>query len=270
MSVPAWVEKFTYNASGPEQRWINLGSSPSEMVIGWVTAETDAQSVVYYGTKSGGPYSLSATGAADSYTYGKYTSGLIHHVTLTGLNLNTPYYYVCGAAGAQSAEAAFNSSRGVGAVYPYTLAAIADLGESGAAATTVSQLVDGLDHIDAIQFNGDIACVDGRVAATAPRFAMRRALTPRTRAHAHAHFTHFRLLSYANGCESKGCSTWDALQRMMEPITKTMPTAVEIGNHEMIDYANGISAISSQYRFAGMPFGTRTDKAGQQGVFYYS
>jgi hypothetical protein len=171
VSVPAWVEKFTYNASGPEQRWINLGSSPSEMVIGWVTAETDAQSVVYYGTKSGGPYVLSATGAADSYKYGSYKSGLIHHVTLTGLNLNTPYYYVCGAAGAQSAEAAFNSSRGVGAVYPYTLAAIADLGESGAAATTVSQLVDGLDHIDAIQFNGDIACVGGRRcrAPDAPR-----------------------------------------------------------------------------------------------------
>ena len=57
---------------------------------------------------------------------------------------------------------------------------------------------------------------------------------------------------------------------MMEPITKTMPTAVEIGNHECYDNANGILAISAQYRFAGMPFGSRTDKAGQQGTFYYS
>ena len=158
MSVPAWVEKFTYNATGPEQRWINLGAEPSSMVIGWITAETDAESVVYYGTKAGGPYSLSATGSSDSYTYGQYTSGLIHHVTLTGLKLNTPYYYVVGATGAQSDEAAFNSSRGVGAVYPYTLAAIGDLGESAQATTTVQQLVDGLDHVDAIQFNGDISC----------------------------------------------------------------------------------------------------------------
>ena len=83
---------------------------------------------------------------------------------------------VVGEAGAQSNEAAFNSSRGVGAIYPYTLAAIADLGESSQAAMTVSQLVDGLDHIDAIAFNGDI--------------------------------------SYASGCERNGCATWDALQRV--------------------------------------------------------
>lgn len=38
----------------------------------------------------------------------------------------------------------------------------------------------------------------------------------------------------------------------------------------MSDSANGISAISSQYRFAGMPFGDRADKVGQQGVMFYS
>ena len=97
-----------------------------------------------------------------------------------------------GAAGAQSAEATFNSSRGVGAVFPYTLAVIADVGESKSAQTTVDLLHAGFDHIDAIAFNGDI--------------------------------------SYASGCEKSGCSTWDALQRMMEPVTQTIPTMVEIGN----------------------------------------
>jgi hypothetical protein len=38
----------------------------------------------------------------------------------------------------------------------------------------------------------------------------------------------------------------------------------------MDDSANGISAISAQYRFAGMPFGSRTSKTAQQGVMYYS
>ena len=38
----------------------------------------------------------------------------------------------------------------------------------------------------------------------------------------------------------------------------------------MSDNANGINAISAQYRFAGMPFGTRTDKVGQLGTFFYS
>ena len=150
--------------------------------------------MVSYGTTSGGPYPFTATGSSDSYTYNaKYTSGLIHHVTLTGLRLNTPYFYVLGAPGAQSTEAYFNSSRGVGAVYPYTLAAIGDLGESKNAQNTVTHLQNGFDHIDAINFNGDI--------------------------------------SYASGCEGKsGCTTWDALQRMMEPVTQTIPTSIEIGN----------------------------------------
>ena len=149
--------------------------------------------MVSYGTTSGGPYPFTATGSSDSYKYSsKYTSGLIHHATLTGLRLNTPYFYVLGAAGAQSAEAYFNSSRGVGAVYPYTLAAIGDLGEGRNPSSTVQHIVDGFDHIDALAFNGD--------------------------------------LSYATGCESSGCSTWDAFQRMMEPVTRTIPTHVEIGN----------------------------------------
>ena len=71
----------------------------------WITAETDAESVVSYGTTAGGPYTQTATGTSDSYTYSSsYTSGLIHHVTLTGLRLNTPYFYVLGAPGAQSMQ----------------------------------------------------------------------------------------------------------------------------------------------------------------------
>ena len=159
----------------------------------WVTAETDAESIVSYGTTRGGPYPFTSTGTSDSYTYSSsYTSGLIHHATLTGLKLNTPYYYVLGAADSQSSEASFNSSRGIGAVYPYTLAAIGDLGESANAQETVDHLVAGFAYIDAIAFNGDI--------------------------------------SYASGCEKSGCSTWDALQRMMEPVTQTIPTQIEIGN----------------------------------------
>ena len=177
-----------------------------------MTAETDAESVVGYSTTPGGPYTQ-VTGASDVYVYGaKYTSGLIHHVTLTGLRLNTPYYYVLGAAGAQSSEAYFNSSRGVGAVYPYTLAAIGDLGESAQAQTTVSLLKSGFDHIDTVNFNGDI--------------------------------------SYASGCEKSGCTTWDALQRMMEPVTMTLPTMVEIGNRACASSAPACPPAPCQHHAA--------------------
>ena len=72
---------------------INLGATPDVMVVGFLTANMSAPSVVQYGTKSG-IYDHVATGTSAYYTYSsKYTSGLIHHVPLTGLAPSTVYYY---------------------------------------------------------------------------------------------------------------------------------------------------------------------------------
>ncbi len=90
------------------------------MVVGWLTATT-LPSTVQYGTSSGS-YSQSATGTVDSYKYSsKYTSGQIHHATLTGLKPSTIYYYKVAGA---TAEYNFTSSPGVGAFYPYKIGAI--------------------------------------------------------------------------------------------------------------------------------------------------
>lgn len=65
------------------QLWINYGRSADEMVIGWLTAEVTASSIVEFGTASGA-YDSTASGTNTSYTYSaSYTSGLIHHTTLT-------------------------------------------------------------------------------------------------------------------------------------------------------------------------------------------
>lgn len=59
------------------------------MVVGWLTANMSAASVVEYGTASG-VYTGSATGNATFYKYSAlYTSGLIHHVRISDLALNT-------------------------------------------------------------------------------------------------------------------------------------------------------------------------------------
>ena len=112
------VAQFSEGAPGgaPEQLWINFGSTPDSMVIGWLTANMSAASVVEYGTASG-VYTNSATGNATFYVYGpKYTSGLIHHVRLSGLSPNTQYFYRAGSAAVPgwSAEYSFMSNPGVG------------------------------------------------------------------------------------------------------------------------------------------------------------
>ena len=95
-------------------------SQPAPQVVGWLTSDASAASTVEYGTSSGS-YTLTASGTADQYVYSsKYTSGLIHHVPLTGLKPATRYFYRAGSATAWSAEASFVSSPGVGADIPHT------------------------------------------------------------------------------------------------------------------------------------------------------
>ena len=54
---------------------------------------------------------------------------------------------------------------------------------------------------------------------------------------------------------------------MATPLAAIRPWAVNIGNHETYDVSNGAVAISTKYRFAGMP--TPTDYK-SDGCFYFS
>lgn len=227
-SDPAWVEKFSVGAGGaPEQFWINLGSTPDSMVVGWLTADMTAGTNVQYGTSSGS-YPNQASGNSTFYKYSaKYTSGLIHHVRLAGLAPSTTYFYRVGDSTAWSQEFSFKSSPGVGPIFPYTFGFIADIGENDNANDTVTHLLAN-PQIDSFVLNGDI--------------------------------------SYASGCEATGCATWDAFQRMMAPLTASKPMAINLGNHELYDNANGVLAISARTRFNGMPYpaGSKDD------CFYFS
>jgi hypothetical protein len=139
------------------------------MVVGWLTSDMNAPSTVQFGTSSGS-YSKTASGNATFYKYSsKYTSGLIHHVALTGLAPATKYYYK--AAGAAS-EYSFTSSPGVGAIYPYKMGIFADIGENLNADDTVKHMLAGAGSIDSYLLNGDISC-----ACRLPRARARGALS---------------------------------------------------------------------------------------------
>ncbi len=166
-SDPAWVQKFStpLDATGPEQFWINLGATPDVMVVGWLTSSTSAASTVQYGTASG-VYTETANGTAAQYKYGIYTSGLIHHVPLTGLAPSTVYYYK--AAGA-AAEYSFTSGAAVSSsAFPYKLGCFADIGESLNADSTVVHMVQGAAEIDSYILSGDIRFVCNRATRPIP------------------------------------------------------------------------------------------------------
>jgi len=210
---PAWVDKYSVAAAGPEQLWINYGATPDAVAVRWCTNDSAALTQAAWGLS---PTQLvnTVTGVRDRYTWGVYTSPWIHNVNFTGLPLNTTIYYQVGdAASGQSSVYAFPSNPGVGATpahYPYTVAFVADVGESDAAAKTINNVLAAAASINSVVINGDI--------------------------------------SYASGCEEKGCTVWDAWGRLTQPLAAIRPWAVTLGNHEEIDYFNGIVAASATYR----------------------
>ena len=109
----------------------------------------------------------------------------------------------------------YTHARRAATVYPYVIGFVGDIGENNDANSTITHLLAN-PRIDSMVISGDI--------------------------------------SYASGCESGGCTTWDAFQRMAQPLAATKPWAVNLGNHETYDTANGIVAISARYRFSGMPY----------------
>uniref|UniRef100_A0A0E0BVP6 Purple acid phosphatase n=1 Tax=Oryza glumipatula TaxID=40148 RepID=A0A0E0BVP6_9ORYZ len=83
-----------YNA--PQQVHITLGDQTgTAMTVSWVTANELGSSTVRYGSS---PEKLdrAAEGSHTRYDYFNYTSGFIHHCTLTGLTHATKYYYAMG------------------------------------------------------------------------------------------------------------------------------------------------------------------------------
>jgi hypothetical protein len=148
-------------AGGPEQFWLAFGAQPDAMTITWLTANADA-STVKYGVN--GQLTNTATGTSSTYTTGGYTSGYIHIATMTSLTAGAEYSYAVGGA-STSAVMTFTAPRGVGAVYPFKLGAIGDLGQTAYSNSTIFHTLGGAPDVAFI--TGDLSCASGRARVRA-------------------------------------------------------------------------------------------------------
>jgi hypothetical protein len=48
-------------------------------------------------------------------------------------------------------------------------------------------------------------------------------------------------ICYATGCEAQGCTTWDAWQRMVQPLAAFHPFHINIGNHEVHNHCRTLT-----------------------------
>jgi hypothetical protein len=186
--APAWQAHFEVAADGPEQFHVAYGATPDAASVRWATASAAATAAVAWGT-SAGALSNSAVGKTDRYIYSaKYTSPWLHTTNLTGLPLATRIYYQVGdATTGLSPVMSFMSSPGVGPIFPYQTAFVADIGEASSANQTVTRVLEAtaLGLVDSVVINGDI--------------------------------------SYATGCEKDGCTT---CKYANTPHTPTRPPAI--------------------------------------------
>ncbi|KAF8763072.1 hypothetical protein HU200_008923 [Digitaria exilis] len=96
MPLDADVFAVPPGRNAPQQVHITLGDQTgTAMTVSWVTVDAEGSSTVLYG-RSIDTLDLAADGVATRYTYYNYTSGFIHHCTLTGLDHATKYYYSVG------------------------------------------------------------------------------------------------------------------------------------------------------------------------------
>ncbi|CAL5347564.1 unnamed protein product [Camellia sinensis] len=257
--------KRNVTAMFPEQIALALSSS-SSMWVSWVTGDSQiglnvtaldpstVASEVWYG-KETGDYSMKRKGVSTVYSQlypyeglWNYTSGIIHHVKIDGLEPETKYYYKCGDSSlpAMSDEQVFETLPLPGPNrYPRRIAVIGDLGLTSNSTTTIDHLIENDPSI--VLMVGDLTYANqyqttgGKGAScfscAFPNAPIRETYQPR----------------------------WDAWGRFMEPLTSRVPLMVIEGNHEIETQAAGISFQSYLTRFA-----VPSNESGSNSNFYYS
>ncbi|GAV70782.1 Metallophos domain-containing protein/Metallophos_C domain-containing protein, partial [Cephalotus follicularis] len=241
-------------------------SSPTSMWVSWVTGDAqigsnvtpiDPSSVaseVWYGKESGN-YTSKVKGNATVYSQLypfegllNYTSGIIHHVRIDGLEPGMTYYYVCGdgSISAMSEESVFETLALPGPnFYPPRIAIIGDLGLTSNSSTTIDHLIENDPSL--ILMVGDLTYANqylttgGKGVAcyscAFPEAPIRETYQPR----------------------------WDAWGRFMQPLTSRVPLMVIEGNHEIEPQAAGIIFKSYLTRFA-----VPSEESASNSNFYYS
>ncbi|XP_058092389.1 purple acid phosphatase 15-like [Magnolia sinica] len=253
------------NLFEPEQILVSLSATYDTVWISWITGEFQigdhikpldpktVSSVVRYG-RLRYPLMYKATGYSliynQLYPYKglqNYTSGIIHHVHLTGLKPNTRYYYRCGdpSIPAMSKIHSFKTMPASSPLnYPSRIAVVGDLGLTYNTTSTIDHLRS--NNPDLILLVGDVTYAN-------------LYLTNGTGANCYS-------CSFPNTpIHETHQPRWDYWGRFMEPLVSEVPMMVIEGNHEREQQAEDQSFVSYSSRFA-FP----VEESGSFSTFYYS
>ncbi|KAG5002305.1 hypothetical protein JHK87_023377 [Glycine soja] len=249
----------------PEQISVSLSTSHDSVWISWVTGEFQigldikpldpkaVSSVVQYGTSR---FELVHEARGQSLIYNQlypfeglqnYTSGIIHHVQLKGLEPSTLYYYQCGDPSLQAMSDIYyfrtmpiSGSKS----YPGKVAVVGDLGLTYNTTTTISHLTS--NEPDLLLLIGDVTYAN-------------------------------LYLTNGTGSDCYSCSfpltpihetyqpRWDYWGRFMQNLVSNVPIMVVEGNHEIEKQAENRTFVAYSSRFA-FP----SQESGSSSTFYYS
>ncbi|XP_021894321.1 purple acid phosphatase 15-like isoform X2 [Carica papaya] len=176
-----------------------------------------------------------------------YTSGIIHHVRITGLRANTLYYYKCGDPSIQAMSNVhyFRTMPVSGPKsYPSRIGVVGDLGLTYNTTSTISHLTANNPNL--ILLVGDVSYAN-------------------------------MYLTNGTGADCYSCSffdtpihetyqpRWDYWGRFMQPLLSSVPIMVIEGNHELEQQAENHTFVAYSSRFA-FPL----KESGSLSTFYYS
>ncbi|KAG8372773.1 hypothetical protein BUALT_Bualt12G0101700 [Buddleja alternifolia] len=225
--------------------------------IGVNVTAVDPSSVAseaWYGKQSG-KYDAKSSGVSVIYNQlypfeglWNYTSPIIHHVRIHGLEPETTYYYKCGdsSLSAMSEELVFETLPLPGSrKYPSRIAVVGDLGLTSNSTTTIDHLITNDPSM--ILMVGDM-CYANQYLTTGgkgascyscefPDAPIRETYQPR----------------------------WDGWGRFMQPLTSRVPMMVIEGNHEIEPQVGSNTFISYKTRFS-----VPSKESGSNSNLYYS
>ncbi|KAI3925951.1 hypothetical protein MKW98_028087 [Papaver atlanticum] len=269
VDLPDTDPRVQRNVTGfePEQISVSLSVSYDSVSISWITGEyqigdnvvpLDPQTVgslVRYGYRT-----LNSTLVQETTGYSliynqfypfeglkNYTSGIIHHVRLTGLNASTQYYYQCGdpSIPAMSPVLSFKTMPiSSPTSYPDRIAIVGDLGLTYNTTSTIDHLIS--NNPDLVLLVGDVCYAN-------------------------------LYLTNGTGSDCYSCSfgdtpihetyqpRWDYWGRFMQPLISKVPIMVVEGNHELEAQADNKTFVAYSSRFA-FP----NEESGSSSTFYYS
>uniref|UniRef100_A0A7C9FPI3 Purple acid phosphatase n=1 Tax=Opuntia streptacantha TaxID=393608 RepID=A0A7C9FPI3_OPUST len=146
-----------YNA--PEQVHITQGDLVGTgVIVSWTTPDEPGSNIVTYWAENSDE-KKTAEGIVLTYKYVNYTSGYIHHCTITGLEFDMKYYYEVGA-GDSKRQFWFSTPPALGPDVPYTFGLIGDLGQTHDSNRTLTHYERNPTKGNTLLFVGDLSYAD--------------------------------------------------------------------------------------------------------------